>query len=444
MASRPPFPTGLLRSRRDRRSNRLLASRPVQDALISVAGLIGHPVRIVGGVDVGRLVDCVARWDGQDYPPVAGLVVRVARRLAFVPVEQVRSIDHHAVSLGSARFDLRDFERRQGEVLLAGDVLDHQLIDCDGVRVIRASDLYLAKIGNSWRLVGADVGFQSLLRRLGPARWRARSTPERVIDWSAIQPFGVGVGPLQLRGENQSLARLRPSELADLLEELGRAERHELLDALDPGSAADALEEMEPHELHGLLRDLAPARAAELIAEMEPDEAVDALRDLDHHDLGEVMAAMSPTHAVRLRTLLEYPEYSAGGLMTTRLVYAHLGDTVLEIRDRLAGERDERVDVDAVVLVDSTDRLVDDIGIVELFVAEPNATMEHLAADTDPVTITAGASLDEVLDRLIDSRRSSVLVVDDDGRPIGRILADDVIDALVPDRGRHRHPIRLQ
>ncbi len=109
---------------------------------------------------------------------------------------------------------------------LAEQVLDHQLVDIDGVKVIRAADLYLARIYGRIRLVGVDVSAQSLLRRLGPARFQHKPTPERVIDWAAIQPFGEteeGVAPeVRLRTTNQRLDRLRPGELADLLEDLMR------------------------------------------------------------------------------------------------------------------------------------------------------------------------------------------------------------------------------
>jgi hypothetical protein len=444
MARRAPFPnTAARRDRRDRRTARLLANRAVADSLISVAGLLGRPVRITGGAEVGRLSDLVARWDGQAYPPVTGLVVRVGRRLAFVPGDQLADVDRSGVTLRSARFSLRDFERRAGEVLLAGDVLDHQLVDVDGVRVVRASDLYLARVADGWRLVGADVGYQSLLRRLGPARWRGRPTPDRVIDWAAIQPFGVHPGPLRLRRTNQSLSRLRPAELADLLEELGRPERHELLETLDPDSAADALEEMEAGELRTLLRDLPVRRAAELLAAMEPDEAADALRDLTPVELDEFLAAMPRDVAAQLRPLLAYSERAAGGLMTTRLLIADRHERVGEVRARVIATVDEPADLEAVVLVDDDGRILDDIRLVELFLARDDQLVEELAASSEPMTVFSTAPLSEVVERLTDARRTSVVVVDDDHHPIGRIYADDVIDALVPDRSRRRLHVRL-
>jgi Mg/Co/Ni transporter MgtE len=193
-----------------------------------------------------------------------------------------------------------------------------------------------------------------------------------------------------------------------------------------------------------LLRDLGPARAAELIAEMEPDEAIDALRELDDRELAEVFAAMPPQHAPRLRRLLQYPEDSAGGLMTTRLVHARVTDSVDDVRERIRIERDERVDIDAVVLVDEADQILDDVAIVELLVAEHDRRMSELASPNPPITVTSSATLTDVIDQLIASRRSSVVVVDDQRRPIGRILADDVIDALVPERGKRRMPVPLR
>src|SRR5271168_3309754 len=175
---------------RRRRTRRILASEGVFDSIVSLAGILGRPVTNQTGQEIGRLDDIVARWsDGQTYPPVSGLIIRVGRRLAFVPASAIDRIGHSEVILRSSRLDLRDVVRRPGEVLLAKDVLDHQLVDVEGVQVIRAADLYLAEVIGRIRLVGADVSNATLLRRLGPRRWRPRPTPDRVIDWATIQPF---------------------------------------------------------------------------------------------------------------------------------------------------------------------------------------------------------------------------------------------------------------
>ncbi len=445
MARRPPLPTpSSFRRRREHRTQRLLANRAVADALVSAAALVGRPVHDGRGVEVGRVVDLVVRWAGDPYPPVTGLVMRVGRRHAYVPIAKISEISTERVTLSSTRLDLRDFERRDGEVVLNRDVVDHQLVDVDGRRVVRASDLYLADVAGVFRLVGVDVGFQTLIRRLGPTRWRRRPTPERVLDWGAIQSFGAQGparrGPMRLHSPNQALRRLRPAELADLLEELGRDERQELLAVLDSETAADALEEMAPEELGALLRESEPDRAAALIAEMEPDEAVDALRDLEPDEAEELLAGMPPARAESLRTLLLYREGTAGGLMTTNLILVRPDQRVSEVRRILRTQAEHQADVDAVIIVDGDGCVVHDLGLFELLVAAGDDLVGEVAGPPEPISVLPDASLGDVIEQFVDSRGSSVLVVDDDGRPVGRILGDDLVDALLPERGKVRFP----
>jgi CBS domain-containing protein/uncharacterized protein YrrD len=434
----------VLQHYREGRSQRLLTLKAIRESLVSVAGLVGRPVRNQKGAEIGDVTDVVAKWGGDDdYPPVTGLVVKVGRRDAYVPFDQVDKLDSDQVVLKSARLDLRDFDRREGEVTLVRDVLDHQLVDVDGVKVVRAADLYLAPVYDSLRLVGVDVSAQSLLRRLGPARWRTRPTPDKVIDWAAIQPFGTPTGPtgdVKLRAPHQGLRRLRPGEVADLLEDLGRNARQELLSVLEPEAAADALEEMEPRELNALLQEAPPEEAAGLVARMEPDEAVDALRELEQEDRDELLGHMPAATASRLLRLLDYPDNTAGGLMTTNLVLVTPQETVAAVRRGLRDTQQHRSDIDAVIVVDEDGRLIDDVTLFELFVAEPDAKMAELVRPPAPVTIHPEATEAEVVEALTESRGSSLLVVDSEGRPLGRILADDVVDSLVPEQARRHFP----
>lgn len=400
-------------------------------------------MRYRDGELLGRLADVVVRWDGgEEYPPLAGVIARVGARRAYVPANAVEAIGQREVVLGTARLDLRDFEARDDETTLAGEVLDHQLVDLDGARVVRASDLYLATVGDTVRLVGLDVGFETLLRRLGPARWRTRPTPEAVIDWASVHAFGshTGRGGAQLTGHRGELNTLRSAELADLLEDLGRRERHQLLSLVEPETAADALEEMDAGQLRQLLSEADVAEAAALLARMEPDEAAEALRSMEESDRDALLAAMPQPAIGRLRPVLESPAHSAGGEMTTMLVLAHPDDTVADVRRRLAQQAEHAVDLDAIIVVDPDGRLVDDVSLGELFLAEPDTVLTELVGAPWPVTVTVDADVAEVAERLIDSRRLSVVVVDDQDRPLGRILADDVLDALVAGRRRWRLP----
>jgi Mg/Co/Ni transporter MgtE len=294
------------------------------------------------------------------------------------------------------------------------------------------------------QLVGADIGFNSILRRLGPKRFRVRPTPDKVIDWASITSFGSqrGDGGI-LQASERGLQRLRPGELADLLEDLGRHERQELLAQLTPEQAADALEEMQSDELVQLLRESETADAADLLGRMEPDEAADGLRELNTDEQEELMAAMPAEASERVATLLGYGERTAGGVMTTLLTVATPNEVISDVRERLRSQREHDEDLAGVVVVDGDGRLVDDITMTELFLADPALAVDSLIGPPWPVTVTPEADPEEVAERLVESRNPSVVVVDENQRPLGRILADDILDALLPERSRFRFPRRL-
>ena len=215
---------------------------------------------------------------------------------------------------------------------------------------------------------------------------------------------------------------------------MGRSQRQELLDALDAGTAADTLEEMEPDELRTLLREVEPDRAAAWSRKMEPDEAADALRDLDAETRDELLTAMPGDVSGILNDLLAYDEETAGGVMTTMILVCDRDVTVAEARRRLLARHEHRGDIDGVLVVDADGGLVDDVSMGELFLAEPDQRLGQLTAPPRPVTVTVDAALRDVIDAFVENRGSSVVVVDDDECPLGRILADDVIDALLPER----------
>jgi CBS domain-containing protein len=427
-----------------------MVSRQLRQDIVSLAGLIGRPVLNQAGDEVGHVVDLLAQvHGGGTYPVVTGIVVRVGRRQAFLDASVIDRLHRRSVTLRTARMDLREFARRPDEVLLAKDILDHQLVDTDEVQVIRAADLYLAQVADQIHLVGVDVSLRTLLRRLGPWRFRWHPTPDRVIDWAAIESFGAdsaeAPAAVRLRTPHSALRRLRPAELADVLEGLGRPGRQEVLDSLSSDLAADALEEMEPHELTALLREVESARAAELIARMEPDEAVDALRDLSTEEQRALLAQMPQPVQRELISLLGYPGDEAGGIMTSVLARAAPDETVAQVSKRLAEQAGHQTEIDSVAVLDEAGRLVGDVSAFDLLVSDPDRRLADLIdPENPPVTLHPDADLDAVATELVESRRSSLLVVDDDNRPLGRILSDDVLDALVPGHGRLHFPRLLQ
>lgn len=422
------------------RSKRL---KSFKGALISLAGVLGQPVVNQNGQPIGQLVDLVFRWDSQEsYPPLTGAIVKVAGQQVWIGAENIAHLKAEKVMLNSAKLDLRDFQPRPGEVRLSKEVVDHQLIDVDGARVVRASDLYLSTSGNQVRLVGLDVGYRALLRRLGPRSLRSHPTPDVVIDWATIQSFG-GQGTkhdVKLSAKRQELRRMRPGELADLLEDLGRDERRELLSSLTPDQAADALEEMEPQELETILRESTPSEIARYLSRMEPDEAADALRDVDPQLREDLLEHMSQNSVAQVAEVLSYDESTAGGFMNTTFLTAQSHETVEDVRENLKTLKTETGNLEAIVMTNRQGKFIYDLPLVELLIAKPTDKLEKLVKLPVAVTADAHDPIKRVAELLVESRRSSLVVLDDKQRPIGRILADDVVDALLPDYGRFHFP----
>jgi len=380
------------------------------------------------GRGAGRFSDIVVRWNGSDpYPLVTGIVLQIGDRQVFHPLAGIMRLDANGIVVRKLGADASGFVRREGELRLVSDVLGRQLVDVDGVKVLRAEDLFLAPVLGRMRLVAVAGEAGPWWTRLFAS---GRPDRQRLVDWSAVHPFGEPGSELRLQVPHEGLRRLHPGELADLLEELDQPARDELTTALDPGAVADALEEMEPERIEDILRDAPPQRAAELVAAMEPDEAVDVLRDMERAEADAILAQVPAEVARQLTQLLGYPETMAGGFMTTTLARALPSETVSQVRQHLAALKEHRADIDSVAVLDEAGRLLADIPLFDLLAAPDETRLSDLLGDTTPVTIQPEAFLDEVVDRLTEARASSVVVVDAEDRPLGRVLADDVIDAL--------------
>ena len=411
------------------RSELALKRKSIRESLVSLAGLIGKPVKYQGGKEIGRLVDVVVRHGEDSYPPVSGLIIKVGQSKSFIDGARISKLAQNEIELSSAKVDLTEFTRREGESLLEADVLDHQIVDVNGLRVVRSSDLYLAPLDREIRVVGVDISFKAFIRRIFPGALGRGPIPKHVIDWANVASLAHGTGVVKSTESRAALGQLRPADLADLIEDLAGRERNALIEMLDPDLAADALEEMEDEELQGLLRGLSAQRSAELVSRMEPDEGAEVLRDLDDDHRESIFMEMDVSVAKQLRKLVEFDETLAGGIMTSHMLITHEDDTVASALALLVDHKGRDIS-DGIVVVDARGKLLDHIQIIELIAAKPSAKLSSLMGPPYPTTVNLNTRLDEVIDEFANNRGSSIIVVDEKNKPVGRILADDLVDAL--------------
>jgi magnesium transporter len=413
--------------------------------MLYLSQCIGRPVLDRGDEPIGKVADLIVAI-GDRYPPVTGLVLATDRRQVFLPWGSVERFDRDGARLRTLKIDISRFRRRPNEILLRGDLLDRQIVDIEGRKVIRVNDVRLDEVEGSLRVVAVDVGASGLLRRLGierPYRKIARNlrlpVPERYVDWEDVDPLESTIASVRLRVPHAKLAQLHPSDLASIIDQLAPRDRAGILAALNDEAVADAMEEMEPDTQVDVLEDLAPERAADILEEMSPDDAADLVADLDQDTRDEILSHMEQDEVEEVRELLGYPEDSAGGIMTTEYIALDERRTAAQAIDRLRELEPDAETIYYVYVTDDDGRLVGVLSLRDLIVARPDTPIGQVMI-REPVAVGVLAGQEEVAEVVAHYNLLAVPVVDDDERLVGIVTVDDAIDTVIPTAWKKRLP----
>jgi len=411
----------------------------VKDAAVRLSHVLSRPLVARNGEVVGRLADVIVRLRSGESPIVIGLVAQLGGRRVFLPIERVSAFDGEQVQLTSEVVDLRGFERRDGEVLLRADVLGHRLVDVANAELVRASDVELRRVDGDWVPATLDVRAPSRwfgwLGRRGAPAWR---------DWTAFAALIGHLPSVRQRGPLGWLSRLKPAQIADLLEEARRTESAEILDAVhtDPELEADVFEELEPDSQARLLADKSDAEIAAVLARMRADDAADTIDELPQGRREAVLDLLPAGQRTKVLTLLGFNPTSAGGLMGLDYL-SFAGDQT--VADALEAVRVARLlqaeALTSAYVVDSDGRLCAVASLIRLLQSEPRAPLSEVA-DRDPARVSAEADLVDVAVMMADYNLITVPVVDGQDRILGLITVDDVLEAVLPEDWRRREPPR--
>ena len=411
--------------------------------MLYLSQAIGRPVLDANGDPLGKVADLIVAV-GDRYPPVTGLVVATDRRRIFLPWSHVARFDASGARLAGATIDITRFQQRSNEIGLRTDLLDKQIVDIDGRKVVRVNDLRLDDVEGKLHLVAVDVGTAGLLRRLGiegAYRTLARNlrlpVPERYIDWEDVDPVETSIASIRLRVPHGGLTELHPADLATIIDQLAPRDRAGVLAVLDDEAVADAIEEMEPETQVEVLEGLAPERAADILEEMSPDDAADLVADLSDSTRQELLGLMERDEAEELGGLLAYPEDTAGGMMTTEFVAVPANLSAAATIDRLRELEPDAETIYYVYVVDADGRLVGVLSLRDLIVAPPSTPIGEVMIE-DPVKVEVLADRDDVAGIVARYNLLAVPVVDAERRLIGIVTVDDAIDTILPASWRRR------
>ena len=419
-------------------------------ASLRLSRLLKRPVTDRGGGSLGRLADVIVRLRGADYPLVTGLVAAVGGREIFVPIDQVSSFDGDPLRLSSARLSLRHFGRRDGEVLLRADVLGHRLIDVPNARLVRAADLVLARVPGlppprpddlppspdnaEWVVAGVDT---SPRRMFG---LRAPETSGGVRDWHDFEWLIGHVGSALLRGPFARIRRLKPAQIADLLESASAEEETEILGRVraDPELEADVFEELDEDLATRLLGARTDFEIAEVLARMRADDAADAIAELPQQRRQPVLDLLPPGPRQKVLTLMGFASASAGGLMGVDFIAL---PGMVTVRAALARVRESPLlqpeALTSVHAVGEGGCLTGVARLVTLVQGDPDAALIEVC-DTDPIRVGADTDITDVAVLMTDYNLITIPVVDDERRLLGVITVDDVLEVTLPEDWRRR------
>lgn len=405
--------------------------------MLFLTSLMDRPVEGKSGERIGQISDLIVRIGDDRYPPISGLVVRDGRRSFFVAAHLLQALNGTA-RLTSSTVDLQPFARRGGEVLLRRDVLDHQLIDITGRRIVRVNDVQLTRVEGAYRVVGVDISARALLRRLGPRSLQGRIIGRQIIDWSDVQ-YLASAAPVQLKVSYDRLAELNPVDLARIVDALSFRESAEIVAALDEETAAETLEEVSDERVADLLEGMDQERAADILEEMTPAAAADALEDLDDEVAEQLLARMEPEEAADVQVHLEYDEDSVGRIMTRDLVRvaadATVSDALRTIRS-LEEVPDPLLAV-YVMAADDPDVLLGLVRLRMLILSDPATPLADVLDEEAP-TVSPDDPAESAARVLAEYNLLAVPVLGDNRRLLGIVTVDDALAVLLPEIWQRR------
>ena len=405
--------------------------------------LIGARIFDRAGESVATVVDLIARLDlttRERYPPLTGLVAHVAGREVFMPWSLVGRVTQDGVWLARAAIDLGRFERRTGEVLLKRDVLDKQLVDVNGRRIIRASDVLLGAEGSRVRVVGVDVGFAAIWRRAAPRRLGRRVGRADLVDWEDVEYLAGESAEVRLRGGHPKIARLHPVEIADLVEALPNRLGAEIVESLDDATAADVVEELDEERQAEIVEHMQQERAADVLEEMEPDAAADVLDEMSDEKVTELLAEMAPEEAADVRALLNHEEGTAGALMTNWVATLPSGLTAAQAIDAIRRMPERPPFMHYLYVVEGDEeRLVGAVELANLVCADPATPVASLVT-AETRSAAPDTPIGEVAEAIAEYNLLALPIVDAEGRLQGIVTVDDVLEEIVPEESHRRMP----
>lgn len=410
--------------------------------MLYLSQMLGEPVIDANGEKIGSISD-LAIQTGEVFPRITSLAFLGPGKTPFMISwrKYVSEFTEDGIILKVDRTAIRFSYLQPDEVLLARDLLNKQIVDTQGMKVVRVNDLKLSVSGSQLRLLGAEVGIRGLLRGLAPWVERAalaickvfhKKLDEKIIAWNYMDLLDRDLSKVQLSVTHTRLDELHPADVADILEQLDPKQRANVFQHLDDARAGDAISEMEEEFQADVIGDLDDARASRLLGDMDPDDAADIVGGLPYEKAEKLLRLMGVENAAGIRQLLGYREDTAGGLMTTQYVSMRTTDTVAETIEALRALDEDHPTVNYVYVIDEYDKLVGVLSLRTLVLATNDTRLKDIMFE-EIITAFPEEEEEEVAADISKYDLLAMPVVDESGRMLGIVTVDDAMEVIEDD-----------
>lgn len=404
--------------------------------MLFLTHILNLPVVDAAGVRLGWVEDLVL-GDLDLFPRVEAIVLaRRGRGAVLVPWEAIDEVANRNIRLITTREKLTTLPLRDDAVFLRRDILDKQVVDIHGRKVVRVNDLQLAPIDHELRLVSADIGVGGLLRRMAlerPARGLMRTfnghLPDRLIPWNYVEGLETEWPSVKLSVPRRRLRDLPPPDIADIIAQLHPADRGEVLRQFDDETLADALPHLEDEVQAEVILAMPEERGADIMEILPPDEAADVLGEMDEAQAERILHLMEPEEAEDVRELLQYDEDTAGGRMTTEYLALMEGQTAGQAMTQLHTMAPDAETIYYVYVIDAAGRLHGVLSLRDLITAADETPVADLT-NHNVIAVNVHDDQETVARELNHYHLLAVPVTDNEGKLLGIVTVDDVLDVM--------------
>ena len=410
--------------------------------------IIGVKLYNAEGDSIGKIIDVIIDASHPTFPEddsfrpmVVAIKTKIDGKIRFLKSKHIEISRIEKKFIFSCK-EISDFDEKKLEntMPLVKNILDKQIVDINGRKLVRVNDIRLVTVPSGTYAIAVDIGTEGLLRRIGIAEivnkilsLTKSQLSTHFILWDDVQTFDHSNYNIKLSQSYLKLHKLHPSDLADIIEEMGRSYGAKVFQSLDDEKAADVLEELEPYAQAQIIESLPIEKAADVLEKMPADEVADLMDVLEDARAELILNEMEKESSEDVRELLEYSRKEVGSIMTTDFLSFKETMTVSETLDELRKQKPEADMIYSLFVTDKEEAFIATVSLRDLVISEPNITLDKIM-QSDVISVNDEDNIDTLAEIISKYDLLAIPVTDKEMKMLGMVVIDDIVEDLLHKR----------